>query len=275
MKKYYKNSGHSIPGIDDGWAIYGKTKDSPPELLAVVDTETMADGLIELLKQGQQPQPDFTLNELGSTYVDEGDRFIVSLIVSYDGKDVKTPQEAVAAALALTTDDNSDDTQWYCFDRKSKKLQMIEQKTVVTPLDDESEDEEETDFICPKCGDTSTVTEDQINYGGDPECGNCNRTMVEVGSLTPENPNDLFAPENFLFWKQQAGLWCNYLLAGKPDLEGISVDDEQIRSAFEEKDTPHDFIERQIPKYDLIRPDPMEMMGKKPPECPYHKDSQL
>src|ERR1035437_1185026 len=116
MKKYYKNAGHSIPGIDDGWAIYGKAKDSPPELLAVVDTRTMADRLIALLKQGQQPQSDFTLNELSSTYVDAKDRFVVSLIVGYntknDGSGVTTPQEAVGAALALTTDEGSSGTQW-------------------------------------------------------------------------------------------------------------------------------------------------------------------
>src|ERR1035437_2242716 len=131
-----------------------------------------------------RPKPLFSLEELGSTYVDKGDRFIVSLIVSYDGKDAKTPREAVAAALALTTDDNSDDTQWYCFDRKTKTLHMIEQKTVVAPSD-EGDDGDILTYICPKCGDVEEVTQDQADYGGEPERGNCNRTMVQVGSLTP------------------------------------------------------------------------------------------
>ena len=75
------------------------------------------------------PVPEFQLAELGSTYADADDRFVVSLIVGYGEKDdVSTPQQAVGAALGLTTDDDSPDTQWYCFDRKTGILRMIEQR---------------------------------------------------------------------------------------------------------------------------------------------------
>jgi hypothetical protein len=83
---------------------------------------------------------NFTLAELGNTYVDDTDRFIVSLIVGYgpESPSIKTPHQAVGAAFALTTDmDSSHDTQWYCFDRKDGSLHLIEQGDATEPVEDE------------------------------------------------------------------------------------------------------------------------------------------
>jgi len=75
---------------------------------------------------------DFRRFELDSTYADRQDRFVVSLIVTCDpARDaVKSPAEAVKAALQLTRDEGSHDTQWYCYDRKTKQMHMIEQEKV-------------------------------------------------------------------------------------------------------------------------------------------------
>ena len=73
----------------------------------------------------------FTLQDLGNTYVESDERFVVSLVVSYDPRDgITSPEDAVAAALALTRDIDSGGTQWYVKDRKNNILHLIEQRSV-------------------------------------------------------------------------------------------------------------------------------------------------
>jgi len=114
----------------------------------VLEEDRVERALLESFKQGirfgSHPQPpeqrhNFTLAELGNTYVDDTDRFIVSLIVGYgaDSPAVKTPQQAVGAALELTTDEGSYDTHWYCFDRKDGSLHLIEQNQAEQPDSEE------------------------------------------------------------------------------------------------------------------------------------------
>ncbi len=69
----------------------------------------------------------FTLDELGNTYVDPDSRYVVSLIVGYGDHDANSPEQAVAAALDLTRDDDSFSTHWYVYDRLTKTLHLIEQ----------------------------------------------------------------------------------------------------------------------------------------------------
>jgi hypothetical protein len=89
---------------------------------------------LESLKAPAQPQSDvpFTLNEIGNTYVHRTDQFVVSLMVGYcpHGDGIKTPQEAVAAALRLVKGSDADDTNWYCFDRNTEQLHLIRQQEV-------------------------------------------------------------------------------------------------------------------------------------------------
>lgn len=56
-----------------------------------------------------------------------GERFVVSLIVSYDDADAHDPQEACANALDLTRDLGSDGTVWRVFDRQTRQMHRIEQ----------------------------------------------------------------------------------------------------------------------------------------------------
>lgn len=57
----------------------------------------------------------FTLQDLGNTYARDG---------------ITSPEDAVAAALALTRDTDSGSTHWYVKDRKSNILHLIEQRSV-------------------------------------------------------------------------------------------------------------------------------------------------
>lgn len=71
----------------------------------------------------------FALNELGNTYVDPDNRYVVSLIVGYNNNDVVSPAHAVATALDLTRDGDSCSTQWWVYDRHTHTLHLIEQET--------------------------------------------------------------------------------------------------------------------------------------------------
>lgn len=62
-------------------------------------------------------------------------RFIVTLAVGY-GQDggtdgVKTPEQAAAAALALTLDAGSDGTCWFVFDRETGQHHCFQQSEFV------------------------------------------------------------------------------------------------------------------------------------------------
>lgn len=78
-------------------------------------------------------------NEIDSIYVanqydtnlGRHERFIVSLICGYGEEDeVVSPQQAVAAALALTRDAGQSDTHWFVFDRKTGEKTFVEQGEV-------------------------------------------------------------------------------------------------------------------------------------------------
>lgn len=70
----------------------------------------------------------FSLGEVGSIYVDRRDRFVVSLVVGYGRQDgVKTPIEALQAALELTTDEGSSGTHWFVHDRTKDVTTTFEQ----------------------------------------------------------------------------------------------------------------------------------------------------
>jgi hypothetical protein len=86
---------------------------------------------LENLKVPAQPDVHFTLDEIGNTYVHITDRFVVSLMVGYySPSEVNTPEEAVAAALRLVKGSDADDTNWYCFDRRTGQLHLIRQQDV-------------------------------------------------------------------------------------------------------------------------------------------------
>lgn len=71
----------------------------------------------------------------GPTYVTVHDRFIVCLEVGYH--EVESPEQAVAAALALTRDLGSTDTQWHVFDRTNGEGVIVEQGDVEDLLTDD------------------------------------------------------------------------------------------------------------------------------------------
>ena len=73
--------------------------------------------------------PILLSSDAESTYVDAGDRFIVSFTIGLGAADgVTTPQEAVGAALEfITSDDGAPDTHWQCRDRTTGVLHIIKQ----------------------------------------------------------------------------------------------------------------------------------------------------
>ena len=85
----------------------------------------------------------FTLHELGSTYADSGDRYIVSLIVSHGDHEATSPADAVAHTLNLTRDCDADGTHWYVFDRQTRPLHRVLPRDVETLADPSVEDEED------------------------------------------------------------------------------------------------------------------------------------
>lgn len=70
----------------------------------------------------------FTLDELGNTYVESENRYVVSLIVGYNDNDVISPVHAVAAALDLTRNGDSYSTHWWVYDRQTQTLHLVEQE---------------------------------------------------------------------------------------------------------------------------------------------------
>ncbi len=73
---------------------------------------------------------DFLAHEVGSSNVGPSDRFVVSLVVGFGPTDeVRTPKQAVAAALGLITeDDGAPDTQWRCYDRRTNQMRIVQQR---------------------------------------------------------------------------------------------------------------------------------------------------
>lgn len=66
--------------------------------------------------------------EIGNTYVQDDERYVVSLIVGYHEDDAGSVQEAAQAALALTRGEGSDGTHWYVYDRATGVLHLLEQR---------------------------------------------------------------------------------------------------------------------------------------------------
>lgn len=77
-------------------------------------------------KRRRNPQP-WGDGEIDSIYVESTDRFVVSLIASYDDTDVKTPHQAAKAALDLMLDEGSGGTLWYVYDRQTGVMTQLEQ----------------------------------------------------------------------------------------------------------------------------------------------------
>ncbi len=69
---------------------------------------------------------NFKLNEVSSSYVLVGDRYIVSFIVGV-GQDAETPEDALERALNMIQSE-ARKTHWYCFDRKTETLQVYLQE---------------------------------------------------------------------------------------------------------------------------------------------------
>lgn len=78
--------------------------------------------------------PAEALNTIYVSELENGDdeRFIVSLIVGYDEQrdNIVSPEQAVAAAVALTKDHGQSGTMWHVFDRLTGESQFIEQGDV-------------------------------------------------------------------------------------------------------------------------------------------------
>lgn len=96
----------------------------------------------------------FSRDEVGSIYVDDEERFVVSLIVGYQpGRDegVDTPRDAALAALQLTAEGAGAwcGTTWFVYDRKTKTLHSFEQDTFARPVDGGWE--ASTCGECPAC----------------------------------------------------------------------------------------------------------------------------
>lgn len=51
MKTYRKASGYHIPNLHDGWSIWGRDAEDNEELIAVVNTETLANAVLAALRQ--------------------------------------------------------------------------------------------------------------------------------------------------------------------------------------------------------------------------------
>lgn len=62
-------------------------------------------------------------------YHHHADRFVVSLVVSYnpDADGVHTPQEAARAALDLTKDSGAAGTHWVVYDRLTERSHLLQQ----------------------------------------------------------------------------------------------------------------------------------------------------
>lgn len=93
-------------------------------------------------------RPAFTLSELGNTYAESGNRYIVSLIVGYDDHEATSPAAAVAHTLKLTRDADADGTHWYVYDRHTRSLHLVTQRQaedLMDAIEDEEIAEEDAD----------------------------------------------------------------------------------------------------------------------------------
>ena len=88
-----------------------------------VDRDAM--DLVKRVLSGEHVRVD----EVSTIYVDDRDRYIVSLIVGYAKDDeVTSPRDAAYFALQLTTDEGSTDTVWRVYDRATEKTYEFTQR---------------------------------------------------------------------------------------------------------------------------------------------------
>jgi hypothetical protein len=73
------------------------------------------------------PPRGYELEETASIYVQPDERYIVSLIVGYDGDDCPNAKDAAHLALELTRDGGHAGTRWFVFDRQTGAMHTYEQ----------------------------------------------------------------------------------------------------------------------------------------------------
>lgn len=159
------------------------------------------------------------LKEIGNTYVSSCDRFVVSLVVgcNVESDGVKTPKQALAAALDLTTDEGSCDTHWYVFDRQTGDLHLIEQGDAEA-AGDEDEDVDihpratvspETTgvYVCHHCGNKEKFTgyDDNGFPGNECECESQNGTGIECTCKVTLTQDFTVAPDGELIYQAHVG----------------------------------------------------------------------
>lgn len=76
----------------------------------------------------------YSEHETNSIYVDERERFVVSLIVGYSDEEAATAEEAAYYAVELTRDEGAGDTVWFVYDRKEQRMHQFEQSQFDTEV---------------------------------------------------------------------------------------------------------------------------------------------
>jgi hypothetical protein len=75
------------------------------------------------------------LNDVASIYVDDRDRFIVSLIVGYSDDEARSAEQAGALGLMLTQGAQQRSTVWSVYDRVTDTHSRFEQAELQDGLD--------------------------------------------------------------------------------------------------------------------------------------------
>lgn len=84
---------------------------------------------MEELPGNEQSSLERIGGEVASIYVDERDRWIVSLVVGYSERDdVHDQGEAIEGALDLINGENSDGTHWFVYDRQTGHMHVDTQR---------------------------------------------------------------------------------------------------------------------------------------------------
>ncbi len=77
------------------------------------------------------------LGEIDTIYVDPEERFVVSLVASYDpaSSGVQTAEDAARAALGMTRDEGASGTTWHVYDRQTGLMHVLRQKDFDSEFD--------------------------------------------------------------------------------------------------------------------------------------------
>lgn len=74
---------------------------------------------------------DLNPSEVDTVYLRPNDRYVVSLVIGYTNDDVASPEQAVAAAVALNVlDEDAHLTMWHVYDRESDTSRFISTESV-------------------------------------------------------------------------------------------------------------------------------------------------